>query len=262
MEGLYIEQLVKDKDSPWLVFLHGFGGSTKMWKRQIDFFKRKFNLCIIDLPGHGASKEGISNKKILNFSDVADIIVRDLKAIGITKATFLCVSLGTLVFAGILQKYPEIINGAVLCGAVAGINLFLRVGLKILNKIKLCMPYMFLMTCFSYLLLPRKSHKVSRDFFIKSGKLMGKDEFMAWFNLVVTDFNVLKNLQGVKDKILFVMGNEDYTFIKGVKLKISDFKNGVLKIINHCGHVCNIQKASDFNLIVDDYLIKELKLVA
>ena len=262
MDGLHIEKMVKDKDSPWLVFLHGFGGSIKMWKRQIDFFKKKFNLCFVDLPGHGESKIGISDKKISKFIEIADIVVKGLKEVGIEKATFLCVSLGTLVFAGILKKYPEVINGAVLCGAVAGVNIFLRCGLKILNKIKVCIPYMFLMTCFSYLLLPRKGHKVSRDFFIKSGKLLGKSEFMAWFNLVVTDFNVLKNLQNVKEKILFVMGNEDYTFIKGVKLKISDFKNGVLKIINHCGHVCNIQKATDFNIIVEDYLESDLKLVA
>ena len=40
----------------WVVFLHGIGGSTKTWKKQIDDFK-DYNLLLIDLPGHGQSKD-------------------------------------------------------------------------------------------------------------------------------------------------------------------------------------------------------------
>ena len=42
--GLNVEKYITDKSRPWLVFLHGFGGSTKMWKRQIDQFKENYNL--------------------------------------------------------------------------------------------------------------------------------------------------------------------------------------------------------------------------
>ena len=97
MSQLYVEKFVKDDKCNWLVFLHGFGGSTKMWKHQIDDFKDKFNLLFIDLPGHGKSLEGIADKKIEKFDDVADIVVDTLKENHITKATFFCVSLGTLV---------------------------------------------------------------------------------------------------------------------------------------------------------------------
>ena len=55
--------------------------------------------------GHGRSLEGIAGKKIEKFDDVADIVVDTLKENHITKATFFCVSLGTLVFTSILLKY-------------------------------------------------------------------------------------------------------------------------------------------------------------
>lgn len=260
MDQLYIEKYVKDDKCDWLVLLHGFGGSSKMWKRQIESFKDKFNLFILDLPGHGQSKEGIAKKHIDKFVDVADIVVQTLKENGIYKATFMCVSLGTLVFAGILTRYPDIVNGAILCGAVAGVNKFIEIGLHFINCIKNCLPYMFLMGAFSYFLLPRKSHKTSREFFIKSGKLLGKEEFMAWFNLVISDFDILKNLSDFKKKILFIMGNEDYTFLNGVCKKITDFKNAGLSIINHCGHVCNIQKSREFNEVALGYIETELCL--
>lgn len=262
MNQLNIEKLVKDEKSDWLVMLHGFGGSIKMWKKQIPFFSQRYNLLIIDLPGHGESREGISSKKITKFSVIGDMIVNVLKENNIKTAIFMCVSLGTLVLAGILEHHPEVVSGAILCGAVSGINKVLYGLLEIINKLKVILPYIPLVVGFSYFLLPKRGHKRSRDFFIKSSKLLGKKEFMAWFNLLVKDMNVLQKLNGIKNKVLFVMGDEDFTFIKGVKNKVNDFINGGLKIIHHCGHVCNIQKAEEFNSIVVDYIENTLNLAA
>ena len=87
----------------------------------------------------------------------------------------------------------------------------------------------------------------SRKFFLKSGKSLGREEFMAWFNLFVRDMDALLNIDTWRDNILFVMGNEDHTFIKGVKSKFYKLRQGKIKILNKCGHVCNIQKWQEFN---------------
>ena len=254
MNQLYTEKFVKDEKCDWLVFIHGFGGSTKMWKRQIDSFKDKFNLLILDLPGHGKSKEGIAHKGIKRFEDLADIVVETLHENHIKKATFVCVSLGTLVFAGILSKYPELVNGAILCGAVMGMNSILKGVLQLCDKIRYCFPYMFLMNVFSGILMPLKGHQKSRKFFLKSGKLLGREEFMAWFDLFVKDMDALSNIKDLKENILFVMGDEDFTFIKAVKEKLKKVRNYRLKILNHCGHVCNIQKWNEFNQVSVEFI--------
>ena len=36
-------------DAPWLVFVHGAGGSIKTWKFQIDDLAKDFRLLLIDL---------------------------------------------------------------------------------------------------------------------------------------------------------------------------------------------------------------------
>jgi len=38
-----------------LVFIHGFLGSTDMWKPQIEYFKKKYNVLTPALPGFGKS---------------------------------------------------------------------------------------------------------------------------------------------------------------------------------------------------------------
>lgn len=257
MSKLYIEKYEEDISRPWLVFLHGFGGSTKMWKKQVDFFKDKFNLFFIDLPGHGKSKKGISEEKINKFDKIADIIVKTLKENGINKATFMCVSLGSLIFAGIISKYPEMVDKAVLCGAVSGMNIGFQSILNFVNRIKFALPYMTILTLFAYILMPFKEHSKSRQFFINSGKLLGRKEFMAWFSLFVKDMNVLKNLKNPKKNILFISGNEDFVFLSGVKKKYKEFKEANLKILNHCGHVCNIQKSKEFNDISLNFIEKK-----
>lgn len=254
MIDLYAEKYITDNTSNWLVLLHGIGGNSRMWLRQIRFLKQHFNLLVVDLPGHGKSVEGITGKSIISFSEIGDLVVDKMKEEGIAKATFICVSLGTLVFAGILKKHSEVVCGAILCGAISGMNKCLEIGLKILSKIQKIIPYMFVMRVASFFLLPKKNHKGARNFFIKSSETLGQSEFNEWCKLCIKDMDALKTLSLNNKDILFVMGNEDYTFIKGVKNKVKHFKNTTLKIIENCGHVCNIQKYNEFNNIVLDYM--------
>ena len=54
MQDIYIGD--EGKGFP-LVLVHGFLGSSEMWKPQIDFFKDHFRVITPDLPGFGKSKK-------------------------------------------------------------------------------------------------------------------------------------------------------------------------------------------------------------
>ena len=84
--AIYTETYIRDPESPWLVFLHGFGGTAEMWKKQIPVFKEKFNLLLLDLPGHGRSQVGIAEHGARRFEDVADLVVEAIRGHGIEKA--------------------------------------------------------------------------------------------------------------------------------------------------------------------------------
>ena len=40
----------------WVVFVHGAGGSSSIWYRQVREFRKAFNVLLIDLRGHGDSQ--------------------------------------------------------------------------------------------------------------------------------------------------------------------------------------------------------------
>ena len=254
MHSLYVEKYIKDADSPWLVFLHGFGGSTKMWKKQLDAFREHYNLLLLDLPGHGQSRVGIAQLGAQRFEDVADLVVQTLIRHKILRASFVCASVGTLVFAAIQQKYPAMVTGAVLCGAVAGVSRAMRLALAFLDRTKGIFPYTVLLNMFAHLLLPLASHEKSRKFFIESGKLLGRTEFMAWFSLAVRDLDVLKNIPNTMRNVIFISGTEDFTFLRGVKKTFGRMKGVRLTLLHHCGHVCSLQRPREFNALSLEFL--------
>ncbi|MDX5477069.1 MAG: alpha/beta hydrolase, partial [Cyclobacteriaceae bacterium] len=56
---LYYKTYHHPSSQEWVVFIHGAGGSSSIWYKQIREFKEEFNLLLIDLRGHGRSAESI-----------------------------------------------------------------------------------------------------------------------------------------------------------------------------------------------------------
>ena len=54
------------RDAPWVTFVHGAGGSSSTWFKQIREFRKEHNVLLIDLRGHGQSK-AVDGKKAIHF---------------------------------------------------------------------------------------------------------------------------------------------------------------------------------------------------
>ena len=55
-------EIIDNHAEEWVVFVHGLGGSTETWKKQIDSFSARYNLLLLDLPGHGRNAEHTIHK--------------------------------------------------------------------------------------------------------------------------------------------------------------------------------------------------------
>ena len=85
---------------PWLVFVHGAGGSIRTWKFQIDAFAPALSLLLIDLRDHGYSKDILPEFPAYDFDIVAKDILVLTDHLGIEKAHFMSLSIGSVI----LQK--------------------------------------------------------------------------------------------------------------------------------------------------------------
>ncbi|MCB0618110.1 MAG: hypothetical protein KDC41_05245, partial [Saprospiraceae bacterium] len=65
------------------------------WKYQVEAFKPYFNLLLVDLRDHGRSKNLEPAYREYNFDIVCDDILKVIDHLGIRKAHFLSLSMGS-----------------------------------------------------------------------------------------------------------------------------------------------------------------------
>ncbi|UTZ21268.1 alpha/beta fold hydrolase [Vibrio campbellii] len=235
----------------WVVFVHGAGGSSSIWFKQIKAYKQHFNLLLIDLRGHGKSNQLL--KELMasryTFTAVTQDILKVLDHLKIQSAHFVGMSLGTIIVRNLAELASERVRSMVLGGAVTRLNTRSQILVRLGNIGKHILPYMWLYKLFAYIVMPQKNQRESRHLFIREAKKLCQKEFKRWF-ILAADVNPL--MRYFKDRelpipTLYLMGDRDYMFIKPVKEMVAVHKLSVLREIPDCGHVCNVERPDDFN---------------
>ncbi|MBT8314440.1 MAG: alpha/beta hydrolase, partial [Maribacter sp.] len=93
----------------WVTFVHGAGGSSSIWYKQLREFKKHFNVLLLDLRGHGDSKPSLKdafNDKY-TFDSITDDIVEVVDYLEIEKSHFIGISLGTILIRNLAEKHPH-----------------------------------------------------------------------------------------------------------------------------------------------------------
>ncbi len=250
-----------EPNAEWVVFIHGAGGSSTIWYKQINSFRKHYHLLLIDLRGHGRTKvdEEVNKRLDYTFDSIAQEIYDVLDVNSISKAHFVGVSLGTILIRQLVEIDQSRIISMVMSGAIVSLTNFSRILIIIGNSLKKSVPFLFLYTLFAFIILPKRSHKKSRSVFIHEAKKMKKTEFIRWFGLTRSLDKLLKVYQKSTHglPILFISGKEDHLFIEDVKKMAQLEPKGKLEIIENCGHIVNIEKAEIFNEITLAYLTQQ-----
>ncbi|MFE8702930.1 alpha/beta fold hydrolase [Cytobacillus sp. FJAT-54145] len=240
----------------WAVFIHGAGGSSSIWYKQIREFKKHFNVLLIDLRGHGKSKDQRLLKKNYSFNEVSIDIIEVLDYLKIQSAHFIGVSLGTILIRNIAEIDPNRIKSMVLGGAVIRLNTRVKTLMTLGNIGKKIIPYMWLYKLFAWCLMPKKRHEESRLLFVNQAKKLCQKEFIKWFKLTRDVAPLLVHFEENKIKIptLYVMGKEDYMFLYPVEEIVKRCDYSKLTVIEDSGHVCNVDQPEKFNEISIKFL--------
>ncbi len=242
----------------WVTFVHGAGGSSSIWYKQVRAFQKHFNVLILDLRGHGKSKSILKstfNKKY-TFDVVTQDIVEVLEFLKIKSSHFVGISLGTILIRNLAEKKPNLVNSMIMGGAIIKLNFRSRFLIFMGNLFKSIIPYMLLYKLFAFIIMPKKNHAKSRSLFVNEAKKLYQKEFLRWFKLT-SEINPLLRLFRMKDlKIptLYIMGEEDHLFLPSIKSVAQKHINSSLVIIEKCGHVVNVEQAAVFNTKTISYI--------
>lgn len=103
---------------PAMVFLHGIGSSSEGWAAQLRHFGETHRAIAWDAPGYGGSGDLVPLAPAA--ADYADALAGLLDALGIEGAALVGNSLGALMAAAFVRRYPRRVVALVLSDAAAG----------------------------------------------------------------------------------------------------------------------------------------------
>lgn len=257
---LHYKRYRTDASREWVVFIHGAGGSSTIWFRQIKAYREHFNVLFIDLRGHGNSTHAIQEhyREKYTFRLVSRDVLDVMDHLEIESAHFVGVSLGTIIIRTLEEMDPERVRSSVLCGAIMRLDIRSRFLVWAGHKLKRIIPFIWLYKLFAWVILPRANHEESRSMFIREAKKMAKKEFLRWFRLTHDVTPLLRYYRESEsdNPTLYIMGSEDHMFLPAVQKIVAMHEKSSLEIIQECGHVCNVERPEEFNRISIRFLLQ------
>jgi pimeloyl-ACP methyl ester carboxylesterase len=253
---LHYKTFEKEDDREWVVFIHGAGGSSSIWYKQVKDFRENFNVLLVDLRGHGRSKTSLKTLKRYSFEAITKDVIEVLDDLKIKRAHFVGISLGTIVIRELAEMQSDRVISLVMGGAIMKLNFRSKLLLKLGVWLKSVLPYMLLYRFFAFIIMPKGNHKESRSLFIREAKKLYQKEFIRWFKLAAGLNAKLKFFWNNEIRIptLYIMGAQDHMFLPSIQKLSQSHQYSTLQVVEDCGHVVNVEQPLIFNQRVLHFL--------
>ena len=251
-----------------IILIHGFPLNKSMWDKQIEEFLHNYRVIAYDIRGHGNSDAGD-----VDFS--IDLFVKDLLGLmdklKVDKAIVCGFSMGGYIALNAIENHPERFNALVLCDTncsadtaegkekrVKTIESIKEFGLELYAEEsikKLFAPVSFL--------IQLKEISLVRDMIMKTSNQSLFKTLHALANRKAT----CSKLHEIKVPVHIMVGKEDEITPPDVALSMHEkIKGSTIHIIDHAGHLSNLEKPKEFNnqfieFLMNNSLIGKVKSV-
>ena len=225
-----------------LVFLHGWGVSSEVFKPLYPFLGENFQIYALDLPGFGQTPI----EKLMTLKDYAEFVHKFLKENNIKEPIIIGHSFGGAVAIKLALLYPNNISKLILVSASAIRHP--RYKIMLINKI----------AGFTKLFLPEQLRKI----LIKLLRL-DKTDYAQINNpkLKETFKNIINEdqspyLSNIKIPTLVIWGEKDtVTPLQEGELIAKSIPNAKLSIIKNAGHFRFLENPEEFTKLIKDFIL-------
>ncbi|NHJ02444.1 MAG: alpha/beta hydrolase [Candidatus Heimdallarchaeota archaeon] len=237
----------KKKNMPYIVFVHGAGGSKAQWRKQVDFFKSLgFGLLVPNLPGHGSSKP-IEMTSVSHFAKTIIDLITELRV----EPFILCGhSMGGAIILDITLKYSiKNLKKVILIGTGAKLNVAPLFFELIENNFDQALE---MMEKFAY------GEEVDPNIIIENKKIFqgnGAQILLQDFNSC-TKFDIRGHIsQNISVPVLIICGEQDrLTPVKYSKYLQENIKGSELIVIPRVGHFAFQEAKDQVNTIINKFI--------
>ena len=252
MQDIFVEDI--GKGFP-LVLVHGFLGSSCMWRPQINYFKKSYRVITPDVPGFGNSKL-INSKK--SIKDMAKVIVDCLEKKNLENFFLLGHSMGGMIVQEMTKLVGNKIKKLICYGTGPNGNIPGRFESMKESRERLKKDG-----------LQFTADRIAKTWFVKAEhskyfylcKEAGKATTIEAVNnalIAMENWNGLKNLKDIKNSTLIIWGDKDKAYnFNQVDILNKNIPNNKMVIFKGCSHNVHLEKPDDFNRKIEEFLSKD-----
>ncbi len=239
---------------PTVILLHGLGGSSANWASNIGPLSQKYRVIVPDQIGFGRSDKPMINYRVGTLVDFLNGLYKELK---IERASLVGNSLGGFTAAAFALAYPQKVDRIVLVDAAGFafpkdvdtrafnvLNPSTREGVKQILSLIFYNKTMFV------------NDAVVDTFYAQKIATGDGYTIQQFIESIIRGEDVLDGKLGaLKHPTLIIWGREDELtpLAMGERFK-KEIANSELFIIEKCGHVPQMEKASEFNAALMKFL--------
>ncbi|KAM6541925.1 hypothetical protein CsatB_006372 [Cannabis sativa] len=247
---------------PSLVLIHGFGPvPTWQWRNQVTYFAPKFNVYVPELIFFGQSTTQLADR---SEQFQADTVAKLMEKIGVKKYSVVGTSYGGFVAYNVAKRWADRVDKVVIASSAT--NMRLRDSMELLKRAKVeKIQDLFLPTSVARLrtLLTLTVYNFSKfvpysllDDMLRMLFSDNREEKSELFDGVTIGRDNQAHVVPLNKEVLLVWGDHDQIFPieETVELKQLLGKNVKLEVIKEASHLPNIEKADQFNQILNNFL--------
>jgi len=249
MQEIYVDDVGEGYP---LVLVHGYLGSSEMWKFQKDYLKNYFRVIAPALPGFG---ESYKVKSLNSINTMANIILECVEEKKINKFNLMGHSMGGMIVQEIAKVAGDKVN-KLICFATGSIGNIpdrfesLDVSIKRLKEegiketVKRIPPKWFV------------NGNKAKNYYLCENAVKETSEETADNALnAMKNWNGLENLKNIKNETLIIWGDKDVSYnFDQVEMLNKNIPNSKLEIFKNCCHNVHLEEPEKFNKTVKIFL--------
>lgn len=239
-----------------LVFIHGLGASSEMYKPQVEYFKKEFKVVIIDLRGNGKSgKLKCLPDEVLD-TQIKDVI-QILNHLEIEQSSFIGVSYGGVLIQKLAITYPDTVKSLIISDSFCDTSTdsiqkaMAMFGAKQTWILRLPNKWLAKLTKSSYKNWPLVGSEMNKIMLN-----MRKDETILQ-RKAINNIKLNNDLSTLDVPVLCLVG--DYTKL-GIKMmkQVCELTDGEFVVIDNSFDPSNLCQPTVFNKVTYEFLQKVL----
>jgi pimeloyl-ACP methyl ester carboxylesterase len=245
VNGLDVFYEMRGQGDPVLL-VHGLGSSTEDWEPQVDALARSFKVLAYDVRGHGKTAKPAGTYSVTQFADDAAGLIRALK---LQPVHVVGLSMGGMIAFQLAADHPELVRSLVIVNSGPEMVLHTfkeRIGIVQRKLIVRLMGMRKMGQVLAEKLLPGVEHAARRDLFADRWARNDKSAYLRALSALV-GWSVTAKLPGIRQPVLVVTADQDYTPVAWKQWYTSLMPNASLAVIPESRHMMPLERPQLFH---------------